>query len=300
MLTNVKIVMVGGDARQTEVIRRFAELDAMLVLIGFDHLQVPYGGAMKCAMEPGAFADANAVVLPVVGTDERGVVDSVFSSQELILKREHLERLAEGAKVYTGIARPYLKSLCASCGVPVEELLERDDVAIYNSVPTAEGAIMLAIQHTDTTIHGSVSMVVGFGRTGMTLARMLKGLGAVVKVGVRCSEQFARAWECGYVPFDTNELALHVRDVDLLFNTVPTMIITAHVIAELSPRAVIIDLASRPGGTDFRFAEKRGIKAILAPSLPGLVAPKTAGRILADALVRSLLEELGRQRGRSA
>ena len=48
---------------------------------------------------------------------------------------------------------------------------------------------------------------------------------------------------------------------------------------------LIIDLASKPGGTDFRYAEKRGIKALLAPSLPGIVAPKTAGQILANVLI---------------
>jgi len=57
-------------------------------------------------------------------------------------------------------------------------------------------------------------------------------------------------------------------------------------------RAVIIDLASKPGGTDFRYAERRGIKALLAPGLPGIVAPKTAGRIMADCLGRLLMEDL--------
>ncbi|MCT9846916.1 hypothetical protein N7563_22945, partial [Leclercia adecarboxylata ATCC 23216 = NBRC 102595] len=52
--------------------------------------------------------------------------------------------------------------------------------------------------------------------------------------------------------------------------------------------ALIIDLASKPGGTDFRYAEKRGIKAILAPGLPGIVAPKTAGQIVANVLVNLL------------
>ena len=79
-------------------------------------------------------------------------------------------------------------------------------------------------------------------------------------------------------------LQQQVVNIDLLFNTIPTMIVTAQIIANLPSRAVIIDLASKPGGTDFRFAEKRGIKAMLAPGLPGIVAPKTAGRIIADCL----------------
>ena len=48
---------------------------------------------------------------------------------------------------------------------------------------------------------------------------------------------------------------------------------------------------TRPGGTDFDFAEKQGIKALLAPGLPGIVAPKTAGQIIANVLC-NLLSEL--------
>jgi dipicolinate synthase subunit A len=54
--------------------------------------------------------------------------------------------------------------------------------------------------------------------------------------------------------------------------------------------SVIIDIASIPGGTDFRFAEKRGLKALLAPSLPGIVAPKTAGQIIAKTVCRLVLD----------
>ena len=164
-------------------------------------------------------------------------------------------------------------------------------MAIYNSIPTAEGAVMMAIQNTDITLHGSSCMVLGIGRTGMTLARTLQGLGAKVKVGVRREEHFARSYEMGFEPFYIKDLQQYAGNIDLLFNTIPTMIVTAQIIANLPSRAVIIDLASKPGGTDFRFAEKRGIKALLAPGLPGIVAPKTAGRIMADCLSRLILED---------
>jgi dipicolinate synthase subunit A len=128
------------------------------------------------------------------------------------------------------------------------------------------------------------------------MARTLQGLGATVKVGIRRQEHFARAWEMGFTPFYLTDLAQQVMNIDLLFNTIPTMIVTAQIIANIPHRAVIIDLASKPGGTDFRFAEKRGIKAMLAPGLPGIVAPRTAGRIIADTLSRMILEDAGKGR----
>ncbi|RKN86469.1 dipicolinate synthase subunit DpsA [Paenibacillus ginsengarvi] len=292
MLTGIQITLIGGDARQLEVIQKFSELDATVTLIGFDNLQYAYSGVTKVSLSPQVLEKADAVILPVVGTDDNGVVESIFSTTDMTIRDEHIAALPSHAKIYTGMAKPYLKKLVSEHNTKLVELLDRDDVAIYNSIPTAEGALMMAIQNTDITIHGSTSMVLGLGRTGMTMARTLQGLGAKVLVGVRKPEHFARAWEMGFTPFYLADLAHQVTSIDLLFNTIPTMIVTAQIIASMPHRAVIIDLASKPGGTDFRFAEKRGVKAILAPGLPGIVAPKTAGRILANTISQLILDDV--------
>ncbi|MFC5702079.1 dipicolinate synthase subunit DpsA [Cohnella faecalis] len=296
MLTGVQVVLAGGDARQLEVVRRLTELDAAVTLVGFDTLETPFSGVVKAEWSPDILRDADALLLPAVGTDDDGSIQAVFSDQELKLTEAHLSVMPKTCALYAGMAKPYLRKLCEKHHLKLVELFERDDVAIYNSIPTAEGALMMAIQNTDITIHSSSCIVLGLGRTGLTMARTLQGLGAKVKAGVRREESFARAFEMGFEPFYIPDLARHAGNIDLLFNTIPTMIVTAQVIAELPLRAVIIDLASKPGGTDFRFAEKRGIKALLAPGLPGIVAPKTAGRIIANSLTQIILEDK-RQRG---
>lgn len=291
MLTGVKVLLLGGDARQLEVIRKLTELDASVTVSGFDGLHSSLDGAVHAKFEEQLFEEVDALLLPAVGTDDQGMIHAVFSDRQMQLTDSHFAKLPKHCTVYTGMAKPYLRQLCDQHTLSLIELFDRDDVAIYNSIPTAEGALMMAIQHTDITIHGASSMVLGFGRTGFTMARTLQGLGAKVKVGVRRSEQFARASEMGFEPFYISDLLQNVSNIDLLFNTIPTMIVTAQIIANLPSRAVIIDLASKPGGTDFRFAEKRGIKAMLAPGLPGIVAPKTAGRIMADCLSQLILED---------
>jgi len=295
MLTGMQIALIGGDARQLEVIRKFSLLDASVRLIGFDNLPYTFNGITKTQLSTDVLNTVDAVVLPPVGTDDSGVVESLFSTRELLLSDDLVEALPKHAKVFTGMAKTYLKTICAKHHIELVELFNRDDVAIYNSIPTAEGAIMMAIQNTDFTIHGSQSIVLGLGRTGFTLARVLQGLGADVKVGIRSPENYARAWEMRLKPFYIAELAQHVANVDLLFNTIPSMIVTAQIIANIPNRALIIDLASKPGGTDFRFAEKRGIKAMLAPGLPGIVAPRTAGRIIANTLSELLMNEVSKR-----
>jgi dipicolinate synthase subunit A len=290
MLTGIKIAIIGGDMRQLEVISKCIDMDASVFLFGFENLERQYIGAEKKSLSPENLQDADAIILPIVGTDDQGHVESIFTSEALILTDEHMLKLPKGTKIYTGMANSYLKSLCHKHNRELVELLDMDDVAIYNSIPTAEGALMMAIQNTDITIHGCTSIVLGLGRVGLTMARVLDALGSKVRVGVRKQEHVARIVEMGMEPFELKDLQHHVKDIDLIFNTIPTMIVTSQIIAQMPHRAVIIDLASKPGGTDFRFAEKRGVKALLAPGLPGIVAPKTAGRIIASTLTRLILE----------
>ncbi len=291
MLTGIRIVFLGGDARQLEVIRKCVEMDATVSAAGFEKWEAPSPGVNLAQLSPELLGSADVLVLPTVGCDEEGNINALFSTGRLQLLDEHAAALPQGSTVYTGMAKSYLRSLCAKYSLKLVELLNRDDVAIYNSIPTAEGALVMAIQNTDFTIHGSVSMVLGMGRTGFTMARALQGLGSTVKVGVRKQDHYARAEEMGWKPFMTAELLQQVTDTDLIFNTIPSMIITAQVLSRIPKHCVIIDLASAPGGCDFRYAEKRGIKAMLAPGLPGIVAPKSAGMIMGSALVQSISEE---------
>ncbi|WP_128894191.1 dipicolinate synthase subunit DpsA [Longirhabdus pacifica] len=291
MLTGLHVVFIGGDARQLEVIQKFYEMDATITLVGFDQLENKFAGVKKERLSEQLLSTADVILLPPIGTDDKGNINSVFSGEDLQLSEKYFKSLAKHCSIYTGIAKPYLKEMCRKHQIKFVELLARDDVAIFNSIPTAEGAVMLAIKNTDITIHSSNCIVLGMGRTGITLARVLQGLGANVQVGVRRGEQFARSFEMNLKPFYSKDLVNHVSEVDLLFNTIPSMIITAEVIANMPNRTVIIDLASKPGGTDFRFAEKRGVKAMLAPGLPGIVAPKTAGQIIANCVSEIVMED---------
>ena len=291
MLTDMQIAIIGGDARQLEVIRKLTELDAKLSLIGFEQLDHAFTGANKEKIDEVDFSLIDAIILPVSGTTPDGHVDTIFSNEKVKLLEEMVMKTPEHCTIFSGITNPYLNDLINKTKRHHVLLFSRDDVAIYNSIPTVEGTIMMAIQHTDITIHGSNVVVLGLGRVGMSVARTFHLLGSKVKVGARKPEHIARITEMGLSPFHLDELTNYVSDTDILINTIPHLIVTAKVIAKMPVQTLIIDLASKPGGTDFRYAEKRGIKALLAPSLPGIVAPKTAGTILANVL-SNLLEEV--------
>ncbi|WP_209122336.1 dipicolinic acid synthetase subunit A [Alkalihalobacillus sp. BA299] len=291
MLTGMHIVIMGGDARQLEIIRKLSTLDAKISMVGFEQLDDGFVGATKKQIDEVEFQTVDAILLPVSGTGPQGEVETIFSNEAIKITKEVLKRTPEHCVVYTGITNEYLNQTVKAANRKLVKLLERDDIAIYNSIPTVEGTIMMAIQHTDITIHSSKVVVIGFGRVGMSVARTFAALGAEVKVGARNSSHLARITEMGLKPFHTSKLIDHVSDVDICINTIPALVVSANVIAQMPTNSLIIDLASKPGGTDFRYAEKRGIKALLAPGLPGIVAPKTAGQILANVLATLLKEQ---------
>jgi dipicolinate synthase subunit A len=290
MLTGMHVAIIGGDARQLEIIRKFTEMDAKISLIGFDQLDHGFTGATKGKMEEVDFSEFDAIILPVNGTSEKGEVDTIFSNEPMKLSEEQLKKTPTHCTIFSGISNEYLDHCANESQRKLVKLFERDDVAIYNSIPTVEGTIMMVIQNTDITIHQSNLVVLGLGRVGMSVARTFAALGANVKVGARRTEHLARITEMGLTPFHLSELEDEVCDTDVCINTIPHQVLTASVLSKMPSHTLIIDLASKPGGTDFRYAEKRGIKAFLAPGLPGIVAPKTAGKIVANVLASLLLE----------
>ncbi|MCP3031244.1 dipicolinic acid synthetase subunit A [Halobacillus sp. A1] len=290
MLTGHHVAVIGGDARQIEIIRRLHEWDAHVYLAGFDQLNGSFTECIELDFSGPQAEQLDALILPIAGTDENGNIDGIFTNKMLSLTAEWLKRTPFHCQIYTGIANQTLKDLAAKAERELISLMDRDDVAIYNSIPTVEGTIMMAIQHTDFTIHGSNVIILGLGRVGMSLARAFDQLGAKVTVGVRSSAGAARVHEMGMQSLDMRSMENLEFNCDYLINTVPAPVVDASVIKKLPSHCLILDLASKPGGADFRYAEKRGIKAILVPGLPGIVAPKTAGKIVANVICRKLQE----------
>ena len=83
-----------------------------------------------------------------------------------------------------------------------------------------------------------------------------------------------------------------MKEFDFIFNTIPSLVIDSECIDNMKNEAIIVDLASKPGGTDINYAKFKGIKTIWALSLPGKTAPVTAGRIIKET-VENILNELG-------
>jgi dipicolinate synthase subunit A len=159
--------------------------------------------------------------------------------------------------------------------------MKMDDVAIYNAIATAEGAIMEAIKMQPINLHKSRCLVLGYGRCAKVLAAKLKGMDAQVTVCARNKTARSLAKSFGLEVMDFTELKRRICQYDHIFNTVPKQILKEDILRKISKESCIIDIASYPGGTNHQMAEKLGICAKLCPSLPGIYSPKSSGIMLA-------------------
>ena len=294
-LAGIPITMLGCDLREVDLAIALVGLGVDLRLVGY-----PQQGVLKKALHfqlaKEAVRESHAIIAPMSNTDAAGLIHSRMDDSEgtPIDLAEVIPVIRAKTPLLIGVAKPVIRGLATQYGLLLLEMAEIDEIAVLNSIPTAEGAIQVAMENTSFTIHNSRCLVLGLGRCGTTLVQDLVALGAKVTVGSRSSKDLARAVALNAEPLTLADLPVRT-DFDLIFNTVPAMVLPRSYLRLLEQQTLIIDIAAAPGGTDFTAAEQLGITAIHALSLPGKVAPKTAGEILMRTLPHLLEKLLGEE-----
>ena len=291
MLNDLSILIIGGDNRYVEVMKELAQEGATVYIAGYDTLTEDVD-ALHTNLKDVNFSKLDALLLPVSGTNSEGEVElAPFSKTKLKLTEKMIKQTKKDCTIYTGVSNNFLDAIAERTDRELIPLFTRDDMAILNSIPTAEGTLALAMEETDTMIHGSNVLVLGFGRVGLTAAKLFASVGAQVGVSARKAADLARIKEMGLKPIHVNKIEQEAAKHDILINTIPSLIVDKNVLSSVPTSSLIIDLASAPGGVDFEVAKEKGIKAIHALGLPGKVAPKSAGKIIADVLIELLKED---------
>lgn len=286
-LDGLTVAVLGGDARERFVVERLLRERAQVRLAGYGAPSDvgELAAAHFCDDVVQAVTGADAVVAPMSNTDAAGRIQKTPDpAAVLLLDDAAFGAMRPGTPLLIGLAKPAVRERAEARGVLIVETAEIDAVAIPNSIPTAEGAVAKAMAELDVTIHKSQAIVLGFGRCAQTLVRVLVGLGAHVRVFARSAGQRARADEMRASAHPLAALPDLIGAADVIFNTIPAPVLPAELLPKVSERAVIIDIASAPGGVDFAAARALGRRAFHELSLPGRVAPATAGAILADAI----------------
>ena len=174
------IAVLGGDRRMALLARLLAE----------DGHPVQTWGLAAFGMEDTALeeaAQADRVVLPVPLSRGKNLNCTAAALPLCGL----FALLRPEQRLYAGGVKAADREAAAEYGLTLTDYLSREELAVRNGVPTAEGAIEAAMAATDVTLCGTPGLVIGFGRIGKLLAHRLRGLGAEVTVSARRLDDLA-------------------------------------------------------------------------------------------------------------
>lgn len=281
--------IIGGDKRSYELARLLLEKGHRINLYGFKKLKVD-NKIEEMENIKSAIKDVDVVITPIPMTRDQININAPYDESDIpieeVFENMNKDQLLIGGKTGDCVEmKEYYH-------IPVFDIMDREEMAVLNAIPTAEGALQIALEETDTTIHGSNAMVLGFGRVGKMMARTLSGIGSNVYVLARKHSDISWIKSYGYNPVYIFELKEKLPNMDLIFNTIPKDILNEELLKLIIPRTLIIDLASMPGGIDNYAADKMDIKVIHALGLPGKAAPVSSARYMLDSIY-NIIEELG-------
>lgn len=292
MNNNTKFAVIGGDLRQVKLAGMLASDGNTVNAIGFESIGEIDKDITLCKELSTAVKDADCVILGLPYSNDGINANAPLSKKPIVLK-ELYDLLSHGQLVVGGKLNDSAYLAAGRHGFKLVDYLEREELAVLNAIPTAEGAIQIAMEELPITIHNSKCLVIGYGRIGKVLSHNLCGLGAKVTVSARKHSDFAWIKANGYNAANTSELNKTLSEkYDVIFNTVPTLVFDSELLDKISKECLIIDLASKPGGVDLNAASERGLKVIWALSLPGKVAPITSGEIIKSTILNIITEEV--------
>ncbi len=272
------IAVIGGDDRQKLIYEYFLNRNFSVIIEGHED-GINYNNISK----------SEFIILPTVVSRDGDTLSAPNCKAKIPINT--LLAAFESCKYIA----------CGNIKQEIEKEIESKNIKLFkytdcpvfktlNAVPTAEGAIAIAIEKTDETLCGSNCLIIGNGSIGKCLSRALKGLGATVTVSARKEFDFANLWSDNIPYLNTNQLnESDLNNFDIIFNTVPKRIIAKENLKSLSADTLIIDLASYPYGFDHADSEPT-CNLILAPSLPAIYAPKSSATATAKTIENYITE----------
>ena len=267
--------VVGGDLRQRALARLLRE-DGHTV-----HVAALEGEGLAAEPLGPGLALAHCVILPLPVTRQGELLHTPLSREEVTLP-QLLDWLEPGQVLCGGLVSAQAEEAAQARGLRLLDYYAREECMVANAVPTAEGAVQVAMEELPFTLHS--------GRVGKLTAHRMGALGAKVTVCAQGYADLAWAAAYGHETMWLEKLAWELGGYDLIVNTIPAQVLDRRRLGWVNPGAFLLDLASAPGGVDQAAAKERGLRVLQAPGLPGRTAPVTAAAAIRDAVYHILWE----------
>lgn len=286
MIQNIAII--GGDLRIVKLAQMLAKdkinvktyaLEKAEELKQIDNIQI-------CKSLEETILNTDSIICPIPISKNNIEINTPFSDEKIII--DELFENVKNKTIIAGSINQNIDSIAKKYNINIIDILDNEELVILNTIATAEGAVQIAMEETDKTIHRSNVLILGFGRVGKTVAKMFYGIGANVYCEARKNSDLAWIKTYGYEPIKLDNLNKSLNKFDIIINTIPALVIKKEQLQYMKKECLIIDLASSPGGVDTKEAEKNNIKTILALALPGKVAPITSAEYIKDTIYNIL------------
>ena len=286
----MKFAIIGGDLRIVRLAEMLANENNIVYVYGLENAEEIKNNPniIKCDSIKRAIQEVEIVIGPIPFSSNGNTVNAPFSDKEITI-REMMHVINAKVLIAGGIT-PEVYSMANDEYIEIIDIMKREELAVLNTIATAEGTIQIAIENTNKILHGSEVLILGFGRIGKVLARKLAGLAAKVTCAARKDEDLAWIQAYGHGATNINSIGENLKQFDIIINTVPHMILTKERLENVKQECLLIDLASNPGGMDKKAIKDRNLKFVWALSLPGKVAPTTSAEFIKDTIYNILKE----------
>ena len=283
----MRIAVLGGDRRTVHLARLLDGDGHRVTSFALERAALP-SEVGKAGCLSACVYGADLVLLPLPA-EKGGYLNAPLSAEELPMPAL-IEGLWPGQILIGGRLSQRSVTAAIRGGLRVADLLDRPELSLGNAALTAEGAIGRLIERSERALWGSRALVLGWGRIGKLLSLRLRALGAEVTVAARAATDRALAEALGLRALGFGELDGALGDADFLVNTVPARVLTESQLCLIRPEALLLELASPPGGFDRALAENIGLQVACAPGLPGETAALSAAELLQKAVYAAIEE----------
>ena len=283
----MRFAVIGGDKRTEHLAAQLLRDGHRLRSFALERAALPPEISRESCLQSCVYG-ADCVLLPLPA-ERGGRLHAPLSAEELGMPAL-IEALWPGQLLIGGALQEETVTAALRGGLRVAELLRQPALAVGNAALTAEGAIGCLIEHSERALWGGRALVLGWGRIGRILALRLSALGAQVTVAARSARDRAMAEALGCAAADYAGMDGILGDFDFIVNTVPARVLTEGMLCLIRPDALLLELASPPGGFDRTLAQNIGLHALAAPGLPGETAPEAAALLLRQAVYAAIEE----------
>lgn len=213
-------------------------------------------------------------------TGLRPVVNTHIFAPNLTLSAERLEDVGEGETLVCGRLDEGAEKLAECKRLTVRRISENEKFQAENARLTAEGALAVILDHSMLSLADMRVLVIGFGRTGAAVCRILDRLGVSVDIATSASPRPAGAFAEKVTDIGSADLA----EYDVIVNTAPCKLIDDVAALSIRHDAVYIDLASTPG-VNLAMLRNMGLDADVYPALPAKCSPESAAAAMRDLIL---------------